>query len=129
MLQNDFSIELKQGSITNQRSSGRCWMFAALNTLRYELMHRWNLEDFEFSETYLFFWEAMEKSNTYLENVLATLDEPLDSRVFEAINYGPADDGGWWQMLPIWRTSMVWYRRVLIRSRLIRGIRMRSSSI
>ena len=44
----------------------------------------------------------MEKSNTYLENVLATLDEPLDSRVFEAINYGPADDGGWWQMLPIW---------------------------
>lgn len=102
VLQNDFSIELKQGSITNQRSSGRCWMFAALNTLRYELMHRWNLEDFEFSETYLFFWEAMEKSNTYLENVLATLDEPLDSRVFEAINYGPADDGGWWQMLPIW---------------------------
>ena len=61
-------------------------------------MHRWNLEDFEFSETYLFFWDAMEKSNTYLENVLATLDEPLDSRVFEAINYGPADDGGWWQM-------------------------------
>lgn len=98
VLQNDFSIELKQGSITNQRSSGRCWMFAALNTLRYELMHRWNLEDFEFSETYLFFWDAMEKSNTYLENVLATLDEPLDSRVFEAINYGPADDGGWWQM-------------------------------
>ena len=73
-------------------------MFAALNTLRYELMHRWNLEDFEFSETYLFFWDTMEKSNTYLENVLATLDEPLDSRVFEAINYGPADDGGWWQM-------------------------------
>ena len=70
VLQNDFSIELKQGSITNQRSSGRCWMFAALNTLRYELMHRWNLEDFEFSETYLFFWDAMEKSNTYLENVL-----------------------------------------------------------
>lgn len=98
VLQNDFSIELKQGSITNQRSSGRCWMFAALNTLRYELMHRWNLEDFEFSETYLFFWDTMEKSNTYLENVLATLDEPLDSRVFEAINYGPADDGGWWQM-------------------------------
>lgn len=76
VLQNDFSIELKQGSITNQRSSGRCWMFAALNTLRYELMHRWDLEDFEFSETYLFFWDAMEKSNTYLENVLATLDEP-----------------------------------------------------
>ena len=55
-------------------------MFASLNTLRYELMHRWNLEDFEFSETYLFFWDAMEKSNTYLENVLRTLDEPTDSK-------------------------------------------------
>lgn len=73
-------------------------MFASLNTLRYELMHRWNLEDFEFSETYLFFWDAMEKSNTYLENVLRTLDEATDSRLFEAINESPADDGGWWQM-------------------------------
>lgn len=97
-LPRDFSIELKQGSITNQERSGRCWMFASLNTLRYELMHRWNLEDFEFSETYLFFWDAMEKSNTYMENVLRTLDEPTDSRLFEAINWGPSDDGGWWQM-------------------------------
>ena len=78
-LPRDFSIELKQGSITNQRRSGRCWMFASLNTLRYELMHQWGLDDFEFSETYLFFWDAMEKSNTYLENVFATLDEPTDS--------------------------------------------------
>ncbi|MBW3094090.1 C1 family peptidase [Bifidobacterium sp. 64T4] len=97
-LPRDFSIELKQGSITNQRRSGRCWMFAALNTLRYEVMHRWNLDDFEFSETYLFFWDAMEKSNTYLENVLTTIDESTDSRIFQEINYGPADDGGWWQM-------------------------------
>lgn len=97
-LTHDFSIELKQGTITNQRQSGRCWMFASLNTLRYELMHRWKLEDFEFSETYLFFWDKFEKSNTYLENVLATLDEPTDSRTFEAINSYPVDDGGWWQM-------------------------------
>lgn len=97
-LAHDFSIELKQGTITNQRQSGRCWMFAALNTLRYELMHRFKLENFEFSETYLFFWDKFEKSNTYLENVLATLDEPTDSRTFEAINSYPADDGGWWQM-------------------------------
>ena len=97
-LPRDFSIELKQGSITNQRRSGRCWMFASLNTLRYELMHKWGLDDFEFSETYLFFWDAMEKSNAYLENVLSTLDEPTDSRLFQEINYGPADDGGWWQM-------------------------------
>lgn len=97
-LPRDFSVELKQGSITNQRQSGRCWMFAALNTLRYELMHRWNLEDFEFSETYLFFWDKFEKSNAYLENVLETLDEPVDSRIFQKINGNPAGDGGWWQM-------------------------------
>ncbi|WEV64976.1 C1 family peptidase [Bifidobacterium sp. ESL0732] len=97
-LTHDFSIELKQGSITDQQRSGRCWMFASLNTLRYELMHRWKLEDFEFSETYLFFWDKFEKSNAYLENVLATLDEPTDSRTFETINAYPADDGGWWQM-------------------------------
>lgn len=97
-LPRDFSIDLKQGSITNQEHSGRCWMFASLNVLRYELMHKWHLEDFEFSETYLFFWDAIEKSNSYLENVLDTLDEPTDSRVFQAINEGPADDGGWWQM-------------------------------
>ena len=97
-LPRDFSVELKQGTITNQKRSGRCWMFASLNTLRYELMHRWNLEDFEFSETYLFFWDTIEKSNTYLEYVLATLDESTDSRLFAAVNEGPADDGGWWQM-------------------------------
>ncbi|NMM93842.1 C1 family peptidase [Bifidobacterium oedipodis] len=97
-LPREFSVELKQGSITNQKHSGRCWMFASLNTLRYELMHTWNLEDFEFSETYLFFWDAIEKSNTYLEQVLATLDEPTDSRLFQIINDEPASDGGWWQM-------------------------------
>lgn len=94
----EFSVELKQGSITNQKQSGRCWMFASLNVLRYELMHRWHLEDFEFSETYLFFWDAIEKSNTYLEQVLDTLDEPTDSRLFQVINDSPAGDGGWWQM-------------------------------
>ena len=93
-----FSIELKQGSITNQEHSGRCWMFSSLNTLRYELIHKWDLEDFEFSESYLFFFDKLEKSNFYLENVLATLDEATDSRVFQSVNGLPAGDGGWWQM-------------------------------
>ena len=61
-------------------------MFASLNTLRYELMHKWNLDDFEFSESYLFFYDKLEKSNFYLENVLKTLDKTTDSRIFEAVN-------------------------------------------
>lgn len=93
-----FSVELKQGSITNQQHSGRCWMFASLNTLRYELMHKWNLEDFEFSESYLFFYDKLEKANYYLENILKTLDEPTDSRLFQEVNGYPVGDGGWWQM-------------------------------
>jgi bleomycin hydrolase len=97
-LPHEFSVELKQGSITNQERSGRCWMFAALNTLRFEVMHRWNLEDFEFSENYLFFWDKIEKSNAYLENVLDTLDDSTESRLFQSINEYPAEDGGWWQM-------------------------------
>ncbi|WP_305765037.1 C1 family peptidase, partial [Bifidobacterium aesculapii] len=94
----EFSIELKQGSITAQEHSGRCWMFAALNTLSHDVIRRWDLDDFEFSETYLFFYDKIEKSNFYLEQVLATLDEPTDSRLFQAINDYPADDGGWWTM-------------------------------
>lgn len=97
-LPREFSVELKQGSITNQKRSGRCWIFASLNTLRYEVMHKWNLDDFEFSESYLFFWDKIEKANAYLENVLSTLDEPTDSRIFQIVNEGPIDDGGWWQM-------------------------------
>ena len=93
----DFNIELKQGSITNQEQSGRCWMFAGLNVLRFELMHKWNISDFEFSENYLLFWEKMEKANTYLEYVLDTLDETTDSRIFQYVNAGPVEDGNWWQ--------------------------------
>lgn len=93
-----FSLELKQGSITNQKRSGRCWMFAGLNVCRYEILHTLGLDDFELSETYLFFWDKVEKANFFLESVLDTLDEPLDSRVFEAINAEPTSDGGWWWM-------------------------------
>ncbi|PWG60128.1 aminopeptidase C [Bifidobacterium catulorum] len=97
-LPREFSIELKQGSITSQRRSGRCWMFASLNVLRHDVMRRWGLDDFEFSETYLFFYDKLEKSNHYLEKILETIDEPTDSRLFQAINDYPADDGGWWAM-------------------------------
>ena len=97
-LQQNFSIELEQGSITAQKRSGRCWMFAGFNVLRYEMIHRWNLKDFEFSESYLFFYDKLEKSNYFLEGVLGTLDEPIDSRMFAWVMDDAASDGGFWDM-------------------------------
>lgn len=93
-----FSIQLEQGSITNQKSSGRCWIFAALNTFRFEVMHKWNLKDFEFSQNYIFFYDKLEKANYFLESVLKTLDEPVDGRLYSFINAGPLSDGGQWNM-------------------------------
>ncbi|MEE1296935.1 MAG: C1 family peptidase [Bifidobacterium sp.] len=97
-LPREFSLDLKAGKATNQKRSGRCWMFGGLNALRYETMHAWKLDDFEFSESYLYFWETLEKANMYLEQVLATLDEPSDSRLFEEINLDPGADGGWFSL-------------------------------
>ena len=61
-----FSINLKQGEITNQKSSGRCWMFAALNTMRFAIIKKLNLETYELSQNYPLFWDKLEKSNYFL---------------------------------------------------------------
>ncbi|MBQ1447812.1 MAG: C1 family peptidase [Erysipelotrichaceae bacterium] len=95
----NFSIELKQGSITNQRASGRCWIFAGLNVFRFELMNKNNIADFELSQNYLFFWDKLEKANYYLESMLKLVDEPVDGRLYSWINMGPLGDGGQWDMI------------------------------
>ena len=94
-----FSIDLKQGKITNQKASGRCWIFAALNTFRYEVMQNLKLNDFELSQNYLFFYDKLEKANMYLENMLAIKDEPVDGRLYAFLNQDPLQDGGQWDML------------------------------
>lgn len=95
---NTFSHEVKDiGSITNQKQSGRCWMFAGLNVLRLEAMKKLHVKDFEFSESYLMFWDKLEKSNYQLESVLSTLDEPDNSRIFDTVvGLGGQQDGGFW---------------------------------
>ena len=70
-----FSLKIDQGDITNQKSSGRCWMFAALNTMRFEIMKKLNLDTFELSQNYTLFYDKLEKANYFLENILETLDE------------------------------------------------------
>lgn len=94
-----FSISLKQGEVTNQQQSGRCWMFAALNTLRYQVMKKYDLKTFELSQAYLFFWDKLEKSNYFLESILDTLDEPANGRLVSYLLMAPVNDGGQWDML------------------------------
>ncbi|KAJ1919072.1 bleomycin hydrolase [Mycoemilia scoparia] len=85
-------------NITDQKSSGRCWIFAGLNMLRQAVMKENNLDDFQFSQSYLFFFDKIEKSNWFLENIIDTLDEPLDSRVVQYLLSDPIGDGGQWDM-------------------------------
>ena len=94
-----FSIDLTQGSMTNQKSSGRCWLFAALNTFRYEIIKKYNLKDFELSQNYLFFYDKVERANYYLENMITLIDEPITGRLFTFLNHDPMGDGGQWDMM------------------------------
>lgn len=71
-----FSIDLDTGKVANQKQSGRCWMFAALNTMRHHLADLFKLTDFELSQNYTFFWDKFEKSNYFYQNVLNTADQP-----------------------------------------------------
>ena len=99
LLPDTFSINLEQGSITNQKSSGRCWLFSALNTFRYELIHNFNLADAELSQNYLFFYDKLEKANYFLESCLKIVDEPVNGRLYSFLNSMPLNDGGQWDML------------------------------
>ncbi len=93
-----YSISLNQGEITNQKQSGRCWMFAALNTMRMQVMEQLNLNSFEFSQAYPLFYDKLEKSNYFLESILKTMDEPTDGRIMTFLLSGPLNDGGQWDM-------------------------------
>jgi bleomycin hydrolase len=95
---NVFSHELKTGEITAQNMSGRCWLFAATNVLRREVMKNCDLENFELSQAYLFFWDKFEKANYFLESIIDTLDEEQDSRLLKWLLQGPFADGGQWDM-------------------------------
>ncbi len=93
-----FSDETLKGSITNQKRSGRCWMFAALNTARVETIKKFNMESIEFSQNYTLFWDKLEKANYFLENIITTVEEPLNSRVVAHLLKDPVQDGGQWAM-------------------------------
>ena len=93
-----FSTLLDDWEVTNQKQSGRCWMFAALNLMRVGAMKTMNLKNFEFSQNYMFFWDKFERANYFLEQIIDTADRDLDDRTVAFMLGGPIDDGGQWNM-------------------------------
>ena len=93
-----FSHKLPSNKATAQKKSGRCWLFSGLNVLRAEAMKNLNVKEFELSQSYLMFWDKLEKSNYFMESVIATLDEPIDGRLFMFLLKDPLQDGGQWDM-------------------------------
>ena len=97
-INHQFSISIPTGDITNQKQSGRCWMFAGLNFLRLEVMKNLNMKTIELSQSYPLFYDKLEKSNYFLENIIETKDEDLDSRYVQFLLKDPLQDGGQWDM-------------------------------
>jgi len=92
-----FSHKIDTKGITNQKSSGRCWIFAGLNVLRPAVIVEHKVEGFEFSQNYLAFWDKMEKANCYLETMVELADrDPLDREV-QLLQEFALGDGGWWE--------------------------------
>lgn len=91
-----FKYKVKVSGISDQKSSGRCWLFTSYNTLRPLVIDNYKLNEFEFSHNYLFFWDQFEKANLFLENVLAHADEAIDSRYNHWLLGSPVGDGGVW---------------------------------
>jgi len=91
-----FKYRVDVSGITNQKSSGRCWMYTSMNTYRSKVMTKLNLSSFEFSQNYLYFWDIFEKSNFFLENVIATSHKSWDDRYVVTYFKAPIGDGGVW---------------------------------
>ncbi len=98
-LDHHFAHRIGTGEVTDQKSTGRCWLFTALNVIRPSIIKKTNLKNFEFSENYLFFWDQLEKSNRFLEGVIATRTKKMDDREVEWLFKNPVDDGGLWSMM------------------------------
>ena len=85
--------------VTNQRASGRCWIFAACNVFRIAVQQKYDIKSFELSQNYLFFWDKVEKANYFLESILDTGKEDVNSRIVSALMASPVGDGGQWDMI------------------------------
>ena len=92
------SHQLDDWSVANQKKSGRCWLFAALNLLRVGAKQRLGVKEFEFSQSYAMYWDKLERANFFCEDVIATAGEPIDSRLVSFLLQSLLGDGGQWDM-------------------------------
>ena len=93
-LDTHFSVETKKQSITDQKQSGRCWMFSGMNVLRSDFNKRTDSLVVDFSQAYLFFWDQLEKANLMLLGVIDTADKPIDDQRVQFFFHHPIGDGG-----------------------------------
>ncbi len=94
MCDTHFSHRVTTRGITNQKSSGRCWLFTGLNVLRAKMIREYDLPEFEFSQNYCSFYDLLEKSNLFLQAVIDTRDAGLDDRKVDWLMKNPIGDGG-----------------------------------
>lgn len=94
----NFDINIKTLPAANQKASGRCWLFAATNVCREVIAKKLNLANFELSQSYLAFYDRLEKSNYLLEAVIELIDKEYDDRTLAFLLQNGVGDGGQWDM-------------------------------
>ena len=94
MMDTHFSDVVRTEGITDQKSSGRCWLFTGLNVLRAKMIEKYDLGDFYLSQNYLFFYDQLEKSNLFLQAIIDTRNLPWDDRTVDWLLRNPLSDGG-----------------------------------
>lgn len=89
-----FSHKVDSKGITNQKSSGRCWLFTGLNVFRAKAIAKYDMGNFQFSQNYSFFWDQLEKANLFLQGIIDTREKPMDDKMVEWLFRNPLSDGG-----------------------------------
>lgn len=89
-----FSDRVKSSGITDQKRSGRCWLFTGLNMLRAQMMAKNNMGELMLSQCYNFFYDQLEKSNLFLQGIIDTADCPMDDKMVDWLFANPLSDGG-----------------------------------
>ena len=95
-IDHNFKYKVDVKGISDQKKSGRCWMFTSMNVLRPMVIEKYKLAGFEFSQNYLYFWDIFEKANLYYEAQIKYAPKPMDDKHVDWLFKNPVGDGGVW---------------------------------